>query len=191
VSGPVVADPRHGTDAPDGDRWLVVVDHQAVFADPASAWAAPGFAATEPVVAALAAEHGERVVLTRWVPAPVEDRRGSWVDYMQAWPFADRPPQDPLFELVPSAAALAAAHVLSLPTFGKWGPELEAITGPAPRLTLVGVATDCCVISTALAAADAGAHVRVVAAGCAGSDAGNHARALDLMRLFGPQITVV
>jgi nicotinamidase-related amidase len=191
VSEPTAADPVVGTATPDDDRWLVVVDQQAVFADPASDWAAPDFAATEPVVAALAAEHGDRVVLTRWVPARAEDRHGSWVEYMRAWPFADRPPDDPLFDLVPSAVALGAPHVLSLPTFGKWGSGLAAITGPTPRLTLVGVATDCCVVATALAAADAGAHVRVVAAGCAGSDEANHGKALDLMRLFGPQITVV
>lgn len=192
--GAEVPDPPRGT-GPDrddvDDGWLVVVDHQAVFAEPASPWAAPGFAATEPVVAELARAHGERVVVTRWVPAAGPSRRGSWVDYLRAWPFADRPADDPLFDLVPSAVSLGAPHVLSLPTFGKWGPELESITGPTPRLTLVGVATDCCVIATALAAADAGARVRLVAAGCAGSDAANHAKALDLMRLFAPQITVV
>jgi nicotinamidase-related amidase len=173
------------------DPWLVVIDHQAVFADPRSNWASPMFDDTIDVVARLAREHADRVVLTRWVPAPAEQRAGSWVDYMQAWPFADKPADDPMFELVPSAAALAASHVVSLPTFGKWGPAIEAITGPTPSITLVGVATDCCVISTALAAADAGATVRVVAAGCAGSTAENNEHALAVMRLYGPQITVV
>lgn len=173
------------------DPWLVVVDHQVVFADPSSAWAAPRFADTVPVVAELAREHGDRVVTTRWVPVSGEQRVGSWVDYFEAWPFADRPADDPMFDLAPSAAALGSPHVLSLPTFGKWGPDLEAITGPAPSLTLVGVATDCCVLSTALAAADGGARVRVVAAGCAGSSDENHERALAAMRLYAPQIEVV
>lgn len=170
--------------------WLVVVDHQAVFADPASEWAAPRFGETVPVVEALAREHGDRVVLTRWVPATGSARTGSWVAYFEAWPFADRPADDRMFDLVPSAAALNAS-VVTLPTFGKWGPELAAITGPAPTLTLVGVSTDCCVLSTALAAADAGATVRVVAAGCAGSTDENHERALAAMRLYAPQIEIV
>ena len=44
------------------------------------------------------AEHGERVVQTRWVP-PVA-KRGSWVPYFQRFPFADRSPHDPIFDLV-------------------------------------------------------------------------------------------
>ena len=175
----------------DDGGWLVVVDHQAVFADPASDWAAPRFAETVPVVAELAREHGDRVIATRWVPAVGTDRAGSWLDYFQAWPFADKPADDPMFDLVPTAVALAAPHVLTRHTFGKFGPELLAITGPAPTLTLVGVSTDCCVISTALAAADGGARVRVVAAGCAGSTDENHENALAAMRLYAPQITVV
>jgi nicotinamidase-related amidase len=175
------------SDAP----WLVVVDHQRVFADPGSDWGSPMFADTVGVVAALAAEHGGRVITTRWVPATGAERTGSWIDYFAAWPFADKPADDPLFELVPSARALGASHVLTRPTFGKWGAELEAITGPAPRLTLVGVSTDCCVISTALAAADGGASVRVIASGCAGSTPEAHENALAVMRLYSPQIEVV
>lgn len=170
--------------------WLVVVDHQRVFADPGSDWGSPMFADTVPVVADLAREHGDRVITTRWVPASGAERVGSWVDYFQAWPFADKPAEDPMFDLVPSAAELGG-RVLGRPTFGKWGPALEAITGCAPSITLVGVSTDCCVISTALAAADGGAMVRVVAAGCAGSSPEAHEHALAVMRLYAPQIEVV
>lgn len=173
------------------EPWLVVVDHQRVFADASSEWGSPMFADTVPVVAELAREHADRVVVTRWVPAAGALRIGSWLDYFEEWTFADRPPDDPMFELVESARALEAPHVLTRPTFGKWGPELEAITGPAPTLTLVGVSTDCCVLSTALAAADGGARVRVVASGCAGSTLENHERALEAMRLYAPQIEVV
>jgi len=171
--------------------WLVVVDHQRVFADPASDWGSPMFADTLPVVADLAREHGDRVVLTRWVPATGAARIGSWTDYFEAWPFADRPAEDHMFDLVEEARALATPHVLTRPTFGKWGPALEAITGPAPTITLVGVSTDCCVLSTALAAADGGARVRVVASGCAGSSVEAHENALSVMRLYSPQIEVV
>lgn len=170
--------------------WLIVVDHQRVFADPGSDWGSPMFAATIPVVAGLAAEHGDRVITTRWVPSAGGDRIGSWVDYFATYPFADRPAADPMFELVPSAAELAG-RILTRPTFGKWGAELESITGPGPDLTLVGVSTDCCVISTAVAAADGGARVRVVAAGCAGSSPEAHEHALAVMRLYAPQIEVV
>jgi nicotinamidase-related amidase len=62
--------------------------------------------------------------------------------------------------------------------------------GEAPRLVLTGVSTDCCVIATALAAADAGAHVTVLTDGCAGSTADDGAAALRVMGLFDPQIRV-
>jgi nicotinamidase-related amidase len=81
--------------------------------------------------------------------------------------------------------------VVTEPTFGKWGAALRAIVGAQPRIALAGVSTDCCVIATALPAADAGATVRVLAAACAGSSPDNHQRALDAMALFGPQITIV
>ncbi|MEL4358889.1 MULTISPECIES: cysteine hydrolase family protein [unclassified Luteococcus] len=171
------------------DAWLVVIDHQRIFADPASQWCAPRFAQTAPVVARLAAHCGERVVLTRWLPG--HNREGSWGAYFQQWQFADRPDDDPYFELVETAAGLTRRPPVDVSTFGKWGPELAAITGEHPHLVLAGVATDCCVISTALAAADAGCTVTVVSDACAGSSDENHAAALQVMGLYAPQITVV
>ncbi len=53
---------------------------------------------------------------------------------------------------------------------------------------LSGVSTDCCVLSTALAAADAGVAVQVVADACAGVSPADHQRALDAMALYAPLI---
>lgn len=169
------------------DAWLVVVDPQRIFADPASQWGSPMFAGIVEPVRRLAAAAGERSVVTRWVPAT--DPRGSWRAYLDAWPFADVAEDDPLLDLVPELAGVGQ-HVVSLPTFGKWGPQLEAVTGPTPHLVLTGVATDCCVVSTALAAADAGATVTVVTDACAGSSPKNQQAALDVMALYPPQITL-
>jgi nicotinamidase-related amidase len=55
-------------------------------------------------------------------------------------------------------------------------------------MVLTGVSTDCCVISTALAAADAGVAVKVVTDGCAGLSPADHQRALDAMALYAPLI---
>ncbi|GAA1165740.1 isochorismatase family protein [Ornithinimicrobium humiphilum] len=170
------------------DPWLVVIDAQAIFADPASEWVAPRFAETVDPVRELVAEHGERAVATRWVPPRV--KQGSWVPYFETFPFADRDPDDPIFDLVPEVASLGIPHVVSEPTFGKWGPGLAAVTGEHAHLVLAGVATDCCVLSTALAAADAGCFVEVVPQACAGSTDEAHERALAAMRLYAPQIVV-
>lgn len=169
------------------DAWLVVIDPQRIFTDPSSQWGSPMFPDIVAPVRRLAAAAGERTVVTRWVPA--REPQGSWAAYLEAWPFADVPEDDPLLELVPGMSDLGR-EVVSVPTFGKWGPALEAITGPTPHLVLTGVSTDCCVVSTALAAADAGATITVVTDACAGSTPANHRAAMDVMALYPPQITL-
>lgn len=170
------------------DAWLVVIDPQAIFASADSAWGSPFFAEAVPRIQELAAAFGDRVLVTRWMPTA--DRSTSWGDYFAAWPSADQPPSDPLFDLVPAAAALSPHPTIDLPTFGKWGAELESVVGRGAHVVLAGVSTDCCVISTALAAADAGAHITVAADACAGSTAENHTAALQVMALYPPQITI-
>ncbi|MGN8027919.1 cysteine hydrolase family protein [Microbacterium sp. 22242] len=177
-----------GPDAP----WLVVVDPQNVFASADSAWGSPMFPAAFANIRRLAAAAGERVLVTRWLPTA--DRSTAWGDYFAAWPFADRPADDPLYDLVPEAQGLSPHPTLDLPTFGKWGAVERALRlengGRSARVVLTGVATDCCVISTALAAADAGAHVTIAADACAGSDPDHHAAALEIMALYAPQLSV-
>ena len=56
---------------------------------------------------------------------------------------------------------------------------------------LAGVSTDCCVLSTALAAADDGVAVQVVADACAGIDDESHAKTLDILRLYSPLVEVI
>jgi nicotinamidase-related amidase len=169
-------------------RTLVVVDMQAVFADPGSPWAAPEFATIVPAVADLVARFSPNVVFTRFI-AP-EQPTGAWVDYYDQWPFARQPPDAALWQLVPELAP-GDHPVIDRPTFGKWGPELRKATGGgAAGLVLCGVSTDCCVLSTALAAADAGIAVEVIADACAGATPADHHRALQAMSLYAPLITV-
>ena len=168
--------------------WLVVVDPQNIFAAPGSDWASPFFGDAMANIRLLAERFGERVLVTRWMPTA--DRSTSWGAYFDAWPFADQPADDPLFELVPEASALSPHPTLDLPTFGKWGAEIEAVVGRGAHVVLAGVSTDCCVLSTALAGADAGAHLTVATDACAGSTAENHASALHVMGLYPPQIAL-
>ena len=170
------------------DHWLVVIDPQNIFASPDSDWASPFFDDAVANIKRLAAAFGDRVLITRWLPTA--DRDTSWGEYFADWPFADRPPSDPLFDLVPAGRDLSARPTLDRPTFGKWGPDMEAIVGRGARVVLTGVSTDCCVLSTALTAADAGAYAIIAADACAGSTAENHAAALHVMGLYPPQLTV-
>ena len=167
-------------------RHLAVVDMQHVFADPSSGWATPGFAAIMPTVAGLIEGCTPDVTFTRFV-APARPA-GAWRDYYAQWPFALQPPDAPLWAVVPDLGP--TGPTVDAPTFSKWGPALAERVGTA-TLVLTGVSTDCCVLSTAVAAADAGVPVRVVADACAGVDEATHRKALELMALYAPLIEVV
>jgi nicotinamidase-related amidase len=166
------------------EGWLLVVDLQHVFGDEDSPWGAPRFAEIRPRIRELVAGFGERVVWTRFV-APARPT-GAWKEYYDTFPFALQPPDAPLYALVEDPGT---APVVDATTFGKWGAELAAIVGEGP-LTVAGVATDCCVISTVLPAADAGVPVRVVGDACAGSGDDDHERALRVMSLYAPLVQV-
>jgi nicotinamidase-related amidase len=165
----------------------VVIDMQRVFGEPGSPWLAPRFAQIVDPVRRLAEAFSPRVVFTRFVAPAVP--YGAWRQYYEEWPFALQSPDAPIYELAEPFAGMAGPTV-DATTFGKWGPDLAARAGGG-ALVLAGVSTDCCVLSTALAAADAGVTVRVVADACAGVDDESHAKALDVMSLYGPIVEVV
>jgi nicotinamidase-related amidase len=164
---------------------LAVIDMQRVFAEPDSPWLAARFAEVVDPVRRLVAAFGDQVTFTRFVAPEVPV--GAWQRYYEQWPFALLPPQAPIYDLV---SGFAPARTLDATTFGKWGPELARAVGDG-GLVLAGVSTDCCVLSTALAAADAGVPVQVVADACAGATDESHAQALAIMALYAPIIEIV
>jgi nicotinamidase-related amidase len=169
------------------DALLVVTDMQEVFRDPESPWATPGFDELRHPIGRLRDAFGDRVVSTRFL---VPERPiGSWVPYYETFREVTRPDRRGWFELAEPYRAWAR-NTLDRETFGKWGRRLEAAAGPSRTIVLCGVATDCCIISTALPAADAGAFVRVVGDACRGATADAHDRALAILSGYAPQIQV-
>ena len=175
-----------------GRPWLAVIDMQRVFGEPGSEWLAPRFAEIVGPVRRLVDAFRPRVIFTRFV-APAAPA-GAWRRYYEQWPFALQPADARIYQLVDEFAG-QPGQTLDATTFSKWGPELAALTGgpggDPGQLVLAGVSTDCCVLSTALAAADAGVAVRVVADACAGVTDESHRQALDILRLYGPLVEVV
>lgn len=169
------------------EAYLVAIDMQDVFSRPDSGWFAPRYAQAANGIRELLPLFDDRTVFTRFV-APREPT-GAWVEYYQQWPFALVPDDAPLYALTPEFSHHEAAAV-TMTTFGKWGPALASAMRGSHEMVLTGVSTDCCVLSTALAAADSGVHVRVVADACAGISDQDHGRALDAMALFGPLIEI-
>jgi len=171
----------------DGDTWLVIIDMQNVFAS--GTWGCPKFAAIIDPIRQLAASHPGRTLLTRFVDAP--RKAGSWVPYYEEFAFADVPDSDPLYDIVPELQDLITEdNVVTMTTFSKWDAILGK-TGPYPHLLLTGVATDCCVLSTAMQAAEAGAFVTVALDACAASSDANQLAAQAILQGYAPLIQVV
>ncbi len=166
--------------------WLVLIDLQRVFADSDSPWVTPDFASVAAACRRLGRAYAGRTVLTRFLPH--QRPTAAWMDYYAQWPFARDPANAGRFDLVEPWTD-TDAPVVSAARFGKWGPELAAVVGDA-TLVVAGVSTDCCVLSTVLAAVDDGRRLRVVADACAGLDDASHRRALDAMALYAPHVTL-
>jgi nicotinamidase-related amidase len=166
---------------------LAVIDMQRVFGDRDSPWFTPRFAEIVGPIQRLVGAYRPRVIFTRFVAPAVPT--GAWRRYYELWPFALQPPDARIWELVDEFAGPPGPTV-DATTFGKVGDELYEIVGGG-RLVLAGVSTDCCVLSTALAAADDGVLVQVVADACAGVNDESHAKSLDILRLYSPLVEVV
>jgi nicotinamidase-related amidase len=172
---------------PDVATWLMIIDMQRIFGEPVSEWVTPGYASATAGIQRLLGAFESRVCLTRFL-AP-EQPTGVWIDYYEKWPFALDPVNAPLYELSEEFRSIAATTV-DRTTFGKWDAETDRELGHPAEIVLGGVTTDCCVLSTALAAADAGVHVTVAADACAGLTKEDHQRALDAMALYRPLIDI-
>lgn len=159
---------------------------QELFRDAASPWLVPGFDELTDPIGRLVRAFGDRVVYTRFtLPAAVE---GSWRPYYETFDAVTQPENAGWFELAEPYRSWAG-DVVERSTFNAWG-ELRGLVGDPSTIVLCGVSTDCCVISTGLSAADAGASVRVVDDACRGSSAQAHEAAISVLAGCAPQIVI-
>lgn len=165
---------------------LTVIDMQVAFHETGSDWRVPRYAEAEARVSELAEAFGDQVVWTRFVRDPSE--KGVWSDYYDRWSSfrVDETSRQWDLTLEPEPAQ----PVISLPTFSKWGPELAALTPTGTPLVVCGVSTDCCVLSTALSAIDAGRPVIVVTDACAAVSDQAQEQAFQLLGLLSPMVTL-
>ncbi len=173
--------------------WLVIIDMQNVFSHKGKWWGCPKFDDIIQPIIELAAHFGDRTLVTRFVRGP--EPQGSWVPYYKEFPFANVPGSDPIYDLVPQIASLDRGdNVVTMTTFSKWGDAVHGVrakTGKNPHLVLAGVATDCCVLSTAMQAAEAGAFVTVALDACASSSDENQLAAKKILVGYAPLIKIV
>jgi len=167
--------------------WLMIIDMQRIFSEPNSEWATPDYALASAGIQRLLGAFESRVCFARFLPP--DQPVGAWITYYERWPFALDPANAPLYELTKEFASVPAT-MIDRTTFGKWDAATDEALGHPKDIVLAGVTTDCCVLSTALAAADAGVHVTVAADGCAGITEADHQRALNAMALYSPMINI-
>jgi nicotinamidase-related amidase len=167
--------------------WLMIIDMQRIFSEPNSEWATPDYALASAGIQRLLGAFESRVCFTRFLPP--DQPVGAWITYYERWPFALDPANAPLYELTKEFASVPAI-MIDRTTFGKWDAATDEALGHPKDIVLAGVTTDCCVLSTALAAGDAGVHVTVAADACAGITEADHQRALDAMALYSPMINI-
>ena len=170
---------------PDAAGWLMVIDLQPAFSHADSPWFCPALAVVKPRIAALVDAFADRVLFTRFLPPP--SAFGSWQPYYEKWSFALQPASDWLWGV---DAPWEHRSSIASHTFSKWLPDAyRRFPGEAP-VVLCGVSTDCCVLATALAAVDHGAHVRVADDACAAGSDAVHAQADAIMASRAPQLTM-
>lgn len=165
---------------------LVVIDMQRVFRDQGQ-WQVPRYHEIVPVIGRLQQALGSRSVFTRFIRDETES--GAWSAYYRRWHDMRFHPGADAWDITVEVPADAA--VLDAPTFSKWGPKLAALVPEGTEMVLAGVATDCCVLSTALGAVDAGRFVTVVSDACAAVTDEAQEQTLALLDLLSPMCEVV
>jgi nicotinamidase-related amidase len=157
-------------------KYLLVIDMQNVFADPKSGWFTPEIDQIYAPIQRLVKHFSPHVIFTRFISA--KRPQGAWRTYYHDWPETLVPPSDAIWEIVPQLQELSRsvhgwngdATTIDKTTFGKDGPELQALLAPDDEIYLCGVSSDCCVLSTATALIDRGIKTFVIEDACRASN---------------------
>lgn len=168
------------------DDALIIIDMQKAFRDDGSPWQVTGYNEAAHHVASLVERYSERTIWTRFVRDPNED--GSWEDYYDRWSDFRIAEDDPTWDITLPVADGDA--IVTRPTFGKWGDDLSRLTAGVQNLIICGVATECCVLATVLAAIDAGKSITLVTDACAGATKDLHRQTLDIFNALHPMVSL-
>jgi len=165
---------------------LAVIDMQVAFRDKHSDWGIPRYAEVAARIALLAERFRERVLWTKFIRDPLE--AGVWSDYYDRWSAFRVDSDSALWDL--TLTPEPGQPIISSSNFSKWGPDLASHVPLGAPLLLCGVATDCCVLATALGAVDAGRSVVLVTDACAAIDDDAQQQTLRLLSLLAPMVTL-
>ena len=132
-----------------------------------------------------------QTISTRYIPPnPIS---GEWIEYFNQFPKIPKNDKSPCYDL---AEDVPNNFVISVPKFGKWPSIMKSQVSNGclqmpTEIYITGVSTDCCVLSTALAAVDSGIKVYIVTDACASSSDANQNNALNVLKGYAPNIELI
>ena len=165
---------------------LLVIDMQNVYR-PGEEWGCPAFPRALKNITALL-DAGVPAVFTRFV-APV-DPVGAWQDYNREYAHINESPHlnDMAAELKPY---LERFPLVDKSTYSSWTAEVARLTEGYDRILLAGVVAECCVLSTLMAAIDAGKKV-VYLTDCVAGQSEEYERSVQkIAEIYVPMHTLV
>jgi nicotinamidase-related amidase len=171
---------------------LLVVDMQNVYR-PDEEWACPGFPDAAAHIRSLLDSPlcGTKFDVIFTVYEAASDPVGCWKDYNEIYREINEDTR------LAQIDATLAPYLQTWPLYRKSTysslsiPEIAQSLGKYDSVVLSGVVAECCIVSTALALIDAGAHVIYLSDAVAGQNAGNEAAICRLVESFAPIHTEV
>jgi nicotinamidase-related amidase len=130
------------------------------------------------------------IITTRFLP-PDPIKGQGWIDYYKDIPKEMHNKEYPGYKL---SNGVPKDIIISASTFGKWNAiqnHFNNIIDEFDKVYITGVSTDCCVLTTALAAVDSGIKVFIVENACSAENKEDHNRAINVMKGYGPNLNVI
>jgi len=170
---------------------LLMIDFQNIFKDATSSWNCPNFE-NALTIATKFYDHipNCQTIITGFYPPDITnpDCPQVWKDYFKQYPAVPTNKQNRCYDL--AFPADSYGRIVWSPTFGKWNVIKPLLEQGVDTVYICGVSTDCCVLSTALAAVDDGMKVYIISNACASGNDTTHALALEIMGGYGPNVEI-
>ena len=128
-------------------------------------------------------------IVTRYMPPNLlhlRDKDDAWVKYFKKYSTVPKRSGDILYELIDY---IPCDWVWESSEFSKW-KHTSQCNYPF-NVFITGVSTECCILSTALSAVDAGATVYVISDACAAGNKEDHNLGLELLSRFDPNVQII
>ena len=172
------------------------IDFQHVFSpEENTSWCVPKFHSALKTALSTWTKLKDKVIPVATSYIPPCHISGIWKKYFDEYPNIPKDPSNDIYNLDSNISKIDI-YKPRVTSFSKWNILQDLFQNDLSKndtentLYLCGVATDCCVLSTALDAVDAGVKVILINDACASGNDENHERALKIMQGYYPNIEI-